>query len=190
MLIRIKNLLAHFSASCGGLAAVEFAFIAPMMVLMFFGTIEGSAAYSTNRRVLLSANTLADLVAQETSITRNTLDDLFVGMEDIIDPRDIDVTFRVVSITLDTATDEVKVHWSYDSTGATPYAAGSVYAGDVDKALLNDTASLIVSEVTYEYASPISQKVIGPLTMNESGTRWPRLAPKVQYCVTFGNCTS
>lgn len=187
---RNKTAAGRFADCRSGLAAVEFAFIAPIMILLFFGVIEGSSAYSTSRKVLLSANTLADLVAQESSITKSSLEDLFVGMEDVIDSRDIDVTFRVVSVVLDTDTDEVKVHWSFDSTGAAPYPAGSVYAGDIDKAVLNDTASLIVAETSYDYASPISQKVIGALTMNETATRWPRLSSKVQYCITVGNCTS
>lgn len=187
---RRKTAARRFAECRSGLAAVEFAFIAPIMILLFFGVIEGSSAYSTSRKVLLSANTLADLVAQESSITKSSLEDLFVGMEDIIDSRDIDITFRVVSVVLDAATDEVKVHWSFDSTGAAPYPAGSVYTGDIDKAVLNDTASLIVAETSYDYASPISQKVIGALTMNETATRWPRLSSKVQYCVAVGSCTS
>ncbi len=188
--IRKRTVPRRFAECRSGLAAVEFAFIAPIMVLLFFGVIEGSSAYSTSRKVLLSANTLADLVAQESAITRSSLEDLFVGMEDVIDGRDIAVTFRVVSVVLDPATDEVKVHWSFDSTGAAPYPAGSVYTGDIDKAVLNDAASLIVAETSYDYASPISQKVIGALTMNETATRWPRLSSKVQYCITVGNCTS
>jgi Flp pilus assembly protein TadG len=181
---------SHFGGCRSGLAAVEFAFIAPIMILLFFGVLEGSSAYSVNRKVLLASNTLADLVAQETSITKASLEDLFVGMEDVIDPRDIDVTFRVVSVVLDTATDEIKVHWSLDSDGGTPYAAGSVYPGDLDAALLDDASSLIIAETSYDYASPISQKVIGPITMNKTATRWPRISSKVQYCVVVGSCTS
>lgn len=179
-----------FLRSRSGLAAVEFAFIAPVMILLFFGVIEGSAAYSTNRKVLLASNTLADLVAQETSITKDSLDDLFVGMEDLIDQRDIDVTFRVVSVFLDPNTDEVKVNWSRDNANAVPYAAGSVYPGDIDPNLLADASSMIVAETDYDYLSPISQKVIGAITMSRTATRWPRLASKVQFCVAPGSCTS
>lgn len=181
---------SHFPQCRSGLAAVEFAFIAPIMILLFFGVIEGSAAYSTNRKVLLASNTLADLISQETSITKSSLDDLFVGMEDVIDARDIDVTFRVISVALDPSTNEVKVRWSLDSDGGAPYPAGSVYAGDIDAAQLNDAASLIVAETSYDYASPISQKVIGAIAMNSTATRWPRLSSAVQYCVTAGVCTS
>lgn len=180
----------RFLRSRSGLAAVEFAFIAPVMLLLFFGMIEGSAAYSTNRRVLLASNTLADLVAQETSITKASLDDLFTGMEGVIASGDVDVEFRVVSVVLDTDTDELKVHWSLDSNGATPYAAGSVYAGDIDAALFDDASSLIVAETSYDYSSPISQQVIGDVTMEKTATRWPRMSLKVQYCVVAGSCTS
>lgn len=181
---------SSFLSCRSGLAAVEFAFIAPILLVLFFGVLEGSAAYSVNRKVLLSANTLSDLVAQETSITKADLDDLFIGMEDVIDPRDISVTFRVVSVYLDTATDQVKVHWSRDSNNAVPYAANSVYTGAVDKTLLNDTSTLIVAETEYAYASPISQKVIGPITMKKTASRWPRLSSKVQFCITVGSCTT
>ncbi len=182
--------IAEFTRSRSGLAAVEFAFIAPIMILLFFGLIEGSSAYSMNRKIVLSANTLADLIAQESSITQSSLDDLFVGMEDVIGPDDIDVTFRVVSIVFDPATEEVKVHWSHDSSGGTPYAAGSVYPGDIDATLLDDASSLIVAETDFDYASPISQKVIGSIAMIKSATRWPRMSAKVQYCVTAGSCTN
>lgn len=190
MTSRFNRLLSDFAAARAGLAAVEFAFIAPVMILLFFGMLEGSSAYSTNRRVVLASNTLADLVAQETSITKANLEDLFTGMEDVIDTDDIDVTFRVVSVVLDPDTDEVKVHWSLASDGSTPYPAGSTYTGDVDAALLGDASSLIVAETSYDYSSPISQKVIGAFTMNKSATRWPRMSAKVQYCVVAGSCTS
>jgi len=186
----LRDAFARLARARDGLAAVEFAFIAPILILMFFGVIEGSAAYSVNRKVLLSANTLADLVTQETQIMKDDLDDLFVGMKDVIGARDAEAEFSVTSVYLDKATNDVKVHWSRNSAGATPYAAGSIYPGHVDAALLNDTSSLIIAESDYDYASPISQKVIGAMTMRKTAVRWPRLSARVQFCMTAGNCTS
>lgn len=182
------GLLSRFARSAAGLAAVEFALIAPIMILIFFGVVESSGALSASRRTLLASNTLADLVAQETQVLKSDLDDLFVGMEEVIDPRDIDVTFRVLSVTLDTADGKVKVDWSYDSTGATPYAAGSEYTGGLDVALFDDTSSLVIAETEYNYASPISQKIIGPLTIDKAASRWPRRTARVGYCVVAGSC--
>ncbi|HBK91690.1 MAG TPA: hypothetical protein DDZ68_08475 [Parvularcula sp.] len=180
--------LLRFARSASGLAAVEFALIAPIMILLFFGVVEGSGALSASRKTLLASNTLADLVAQETQILKADLDDLFIGMEDVIDPRDIDVTFRVLSVSFDTADGKVKVDWSYDSTGAAPYPAGSEYAGALDVALFDDTSSLVIAETEYVYASPVSQKIIGPVTFEKAASRWPRRTARVRYCVAAGSC--
>lgn len=185
---RASFMFKRFGRATGGLAAVEFALIAPIMILLFFGVVESSGALGASRKTLLASNTLADLVAQETQILKADLDDLFIGMEDVIDPRDIDATFRVLSVTLDTDDGKVKVDWSYDSTGATPYAAGSDYSGGLDVALFDDTSSLIIAETEYNYASPISQKIIGPLTFDKAASRWPRRTARVRYCVVAGSC--
>lgn len=183
-----KASLARFARATRGLAAVEFALIAPIMLVLFFGVIEGSSALSASRKTLLAANTLADLVAQETSITKANLNDLFVGMDKVVDPQGANALFRVVSVYYDSADKKTKVHWSYDSTDAQPYAAGSVYAGALDVAMFDDTSSLIVAEVEYDYASPISHKIIGALTFEKAASRWPRRAARVSYCVTAGSC--
>lgn len=187
-LASIRSVLTRFARAPHGLAAVEFALIAPIMIALFFGVVESTGALSASRKSLLAANTLADLVAQETEIRKAELDDLFVGMEDVIDPRDIDVTFRVVSVFYDAADKKTKVHWSYDSTGAQPYAANSVYAGPLEVALFDDTASLIVAEVDYAYSSPISHRIIGPMTFEKAASRWPRRTARVSYCVVAGSC--
>lgn len=184
----LRRTIIRFACSAGGLAAVEFALIAPIMILLFFGVVEGSGALAASRKTLLASNTLADLVAQETQILKDDLDDLFIGMEDVIDPRDIDVTFRVLSVTLDPDDQKVKVDWSYDSTGAEPYAAGSEYSGGLDVALFDDTSSLVIAETEYAYASPISQKVIGAMTFDQEASRWPRRTNRVRYCVVAGSC--
>ncbi len=180
--------ISGFARSAAGLAAVEFALIAPIMILIFFGVVESSGALAASRRTLLASNTLADLVAQETQILQDDLDDLFIGMEDVIDPRDIDVTFRVVSVTYDVDDGEVKVDWSYDSTGAEPYAPGSAYSGGLDVALFDDTVSLIVAESSFAYSSPVSQKIIGPMTFDKAASRWPRRTARVRYCTAPGVC--
>jgi hypothetical protein len=173
-----------------GVAATEFAFIAPIMVLLFVGVLEASDALTTSRKVTLSVNTLSDLVSQETTVTEDALDDLFVGMEDIIDSRDIAVDFRVVSLIVDPDTNDVVVHWSYDSAGSEPYAPGTAYTGSVDATLLDTATSLVVSEVSYAFTSKISSKLIPPVTLAKTAARWPRRSARVQLCDVSNVCTS
>ena len=53
-----------FLKSQRGVSAVEFAFVAPIMILMLFGATEASQAVTIDRKVSLAASTVADLVAQ------------------------------------------------------------------------------------------------------------------------------
>ncbi|MEL7487827.1 MAG: TadE/TadG family type IV pilus assembly protein [Pseudomonadota bacterium] len=184
-----KALAARFHRSRSGLAAVEFALIAPIMVFMFFAVVEGSDALSTSRRVDLAANTLADLTAQETQITADDASDLFKGVKQIIGDTTTTADYRIVSVIRDPDTDEVIVDWSRDSNGTAPYAKGSVYPGPVEAALIADAASLIVSEVRYAYRPPISRVLALEIDFERTSTRWPRRAFRVEFCATSTNCS-
>lgn len=188
MTTMLKNLNA-FYRNKNGLAALEFSFIAPVMIFLFLAIVEGSDALSASRKVSLAANILSDLVAQELQIEQRQLDDLFEGMEDIIDQRDIDVTFTVISVEKNSTTDKPVVHWSRDSKGRSPLAKGSEYRELPDPSLLDNASSLIVTEVTYDYVPTFSGTLIGDKTLENAATRWPRRGLKVQYCSSPGICT-
>ena len=100
--------IRSFGHAKSGLAAVEFGILAPLMVFMFLATVEASDALSTSRKVSLAVNTMTDLVAQELQIDNAQLNDLFTGMEDIIDQGPITVDFNVVSLIVDPDTSECR----------------------------------------------------------------------------------
>ena len=47
-----------------GIAATEFAVIVPIMLVLFFGTVEFSSGVAVDRKVTLMARTLSDLTSQ------------------------------------------------------------------------------------------------------------------------------
>jgi len=169
-----------FAKSCSGIAALEFAFIAPVMIVLFFGVVEGSNALSVSRRVSLAANTLADLVSQEAQITVAQANDLFTGVEQIIGQGDVDADVTIVSLVYDADHDKVVVDWSRNNSGGTPYAAGSEYSGLADATLIDATSSLVVAEIRYTYQSALTKRIIGPVNFEKFATRWPRRAARVQ----------
>lgn len=188
--ISIFEKARRFKSAKGGLAAVEFGLLAPIMVFMFFATIEGSEALSASRRVALSVNTVADLVAQETTIEAAQLNDLFVGMENIISQDPIQVDFNVVSLILDPVTNDIIVHWSRDNNGGEPYPAGQVYTGPAQVTLFDANSSIVVGEVVYDYTPTLTAKLIQNFTFERFSTRWPRRSFRVQFCETPTNCTT
>lgn len=178
-----------FGACRAGMAATEFALVFPLLVMLFFGVVEGADALSASRRVALAANTLADLASQETEIMESSVDDLFDGVEQIIEADDGTVSVRLVSVIADEEGAPV-VHWSRDDSGGEPYAPGTPYADLPDAALLDINASIVVGEISYNYQSKLTHHFISALTIEKLATRWPRQSLRVQLCAAPGDCTS
>src|SRR5215467_167583 len=60
-----------------GVAATEFAFIVPLMLVLFFGVVEFSSGVAVDRKVTIVARTLSDLVSQNTTVTDTQFTNIF-----------------------------------------------------------------------------------------------------------------
>src|SRR6266404_8664645 len=69
-----------------GIAATEFAVIVPIMLVMFFGTVEFSSGVAVDRKVTLMARTLSDLTSQSTTVTDIDLTNFFAASAGIMTP--------------------------------------------------------------------------------------------------------
>src|ERR1700682_2332013 len=69
-----------------GIAATEFVVIVPIMLVMFFGTVEFSSAVAIDRKVTLMARTLANLTSQGLSVNNTTLTGYFNASNAIMTP--------------------------------------------------------------------------------------------------------
>jgi hypothetical protein len=187
---QIKARAAALPRAVRGLAAIEFALIAPVMIFLFFAVVEGSNALSVSRRVSLAVNTLADLASQETQLSTAQADDLFEGVQQIVAQGAISADIRLVSLIIDPDTAEVVVHWSRDNSGGEPYAPGSVYDDLADASLLDVSSSLIVGEIEYSYVSPLTKALIPSIDFDKIATRWPRRTARVQFCTAPAVCTN
>jgi Flp pilus assembly protein TadG len=98
-----------------GVAAVEFAFIAPVLLCLYFVTMEVSQAIETNKKVGRAASMIADLVTQQqNTIKTEHLDPIMRIGEATLQPYNRTVLKTVITgiqIT-DEATPKVLVAWS------------------------------------------------------------------------------
>ena len=69
--VRSRLRFADLLGDCRGVASIEFAIIAPIMLLVFFGTVEFCSAVAIDRKVTLTARTLTDLTSQQSSSANN-----------------------------------------------------------------------------------------------------------------------
>ena len=73
--LRMRRTAARMLSGSRGIAATEFAVIVPVMLVMFFGTVEFSSGVAVNRKVTLMARTLSDLTSQSTTVNDTDLTD-------------------------------------------------------------------------------------------------------------------
>ena len=121
--LRAKRSTAAFVADCRAVAAVELAVIAPLMLLMFFATVEFSNGVAIDRKVTLVAHTLADLTSRSTSVTDTDLTNFFAAGTGIMYPYPASpINSTISELYVEPTTLVARVQWS---TGAAPRAAKS-----------------------------------------------------------------
>jgi Flp pilus assembly protein TadG len=161
-----------------GLAAVEFAFVAPVMIVMFFGAIELSAAVDCKTRVTSVASTAADLVAQETKVSSADVSNVFAALNAIIYPYPSGAARIVISSIVYSNSTTGTVAWS-NAQNTTARSVGATVT--VPAGLLNSGGSVILAEITYAYASPTTQVLTGAVTMTGSFYAHPRRSATVAH---------
>lgn len=106
--------LREFARDRKGVAAVEFAFIVPVLLCMYFITLEAAQAINVNRKVSRISSTVADLITQQSAVQAKTVVDIMEIGKAIVRPynRSIPV-IEVTGIQMDDKSPPVaKVAWS------------------------------------------------------------------------------
>lgn len=179
-------LVERFRRSDRGIAAVEFAMIAPLMFLLFVGAVEFSQAITVDRRVTQIASSTADLIAREKSVTTADVQGVMQIINELMQPYDpskLKVTVLNVYSAMDSASN-TKVCWSYNHNGGTgSYAAGQAYT--LPTGLVEAGASVLIAEVTYQYDPLIFHYFIqSSLPLQEKFYLKPRVSKSIQYNAT------
>ena len=164
-----------FRKDTGGVAAVEFAMLLPVMITLFFGVVELSLALTCRANVTNVAAVAADLVAQESSMTAADMTNVFSAANAMLYPYDTSVAkITVSSVVYDTVTQSLtvgKVGWSC-AKNATAKSTGSTYT--LPSGLLTANSSVVVAEITYNYTSPTTKFITGTKVMSNTFYTKPR----------------
>ena len=175
---RIRRTAAKMLVDRSGIAATEFAVIVPVMLVMFFGTVEFSSGVAVDRKVTLMARTLSDLTSQSTSVNDTDLAGFFAASRGVMTPYSSTPTLSTVSeLYVTPGTLVVKVQWS---KGSTPRAVGSTIT--IPTELKVGGTYLIFSEVSYRYV-PAVGKVMGAAGVNLTDVAYTR--PRQSTCVFY-----
>lgn len=184
-----------FVADTRALAATEFAMMVPLMLIMFFGTVELSSAVAIDRKVTLIARTLSDLTSQSAgTVTDTNLLNSFNAGTRIVRPYDPNpLTGTIVQIYID-ANSKATIQWSksavvtsgsvslMDTDPSSSLAANTTVTTMIPPTLLIPSTYLIFSKVSYVYAATVKYVLKSGVTLSDvSYTR-----PRQVTCIAYG----
>jgi Flp pilus assembly protein TadG len=157
-----------------GAAAMEFGLIAPLLFLFHFGVVEVVQAWEAHRRVDHVASTLADLTAQNRSVSATDLDDILAVGALILSPFPTAKLGERISSLSANASGTVAVDWTVSrnwTAGGTPSAPTGYLAA---------SESVIVAEVTFGHDALFGLVLPSVFTMQKTAYLRPRLSQQVQ----------
>ena len=165
---------------------IEFVLLLPLMLLIWGGIVEFSNIHFAGRKVALATQSIADLIAQERSVTIAELTNLVDAGNAIMFPYPTDTMgYRMQSIAVD---DDGNIEpdptsWSFSSGQAQPGAAPIPAQAE---SLLTTNDSTIYVRVTYTYepvsvfgALPGLSELISSITFTEEAFAKPRQINKI-----------
>ena len=189
MWFRARRSIPDLIGDRSAVAAIEFALIVPIMLVMFFGTVEMSSGVAVDRKVTLVARTLSDLTSQATSVADTDMTNFFTASGAILTPYSPTPTHAKLSeLYVDPSTLQARVQWSksatLDSSGNVTLAAGRAVSSIVaiPSQLAVGGTYLIFSEVSYLY-TPTVGYVMGHAGVNLSDVAYTR--PRQSTCVFY-----
>jgi Flp pilus assembly protein TadG len=199
----------HFRTAKDGLAAVEFALILPVMIGLFYGTVEITMALTCRDDVSIMTSTAADLIAQESSVQSTDLSNVYNAAGTILypyydpskDPVTAGPTIRITSVIYDTTSKSVtsgKIAWTCTQPGSGTLTPAIRSKGDT--VTFNDSSgqavtfkdasgnnvgimvangSVIMAEVAYSYSSPTTKFIAPNFNMTNFWYTKPRRVAQI-----------
>ena len=145
-----SSLPSEFLKNNDGIAAIEFAFIAPVMLFMYFGMAEVATAITVDRQVSHSANVAGDLATQSETVSAAEMSEIMTAtmlVMGIPASQYSNVTIEIASYAR-AADDSIIQKGKAVLNGPFPV---SFDAAALDTRILSSTSGVVVARVNYTY---------------------------------------
>lgn len=184
-----------------GVAAIEFALIAPVMLFIYFGLYEIFMLVDADRRVTQAASLVGDLASQEETLTLNMMENYINAAIAVIGANQSSVQDKIgIEISSFEAIDNGgtrEINEIGFAEYGVPFDGGTITTPDplggpdtaetahYDPTVVNDTllptgSGIVVARVNYEYHSPL-QYFVKNVVLRETFFLKPRLSPTVIF---------
>ena len=172
----------HLRYDQSGIAAVEFALILPIMLLLFLGSFETTNLVLAYMKLEASAETAADLVAQtkvNTVLQSTDFTNITNAAKQVLSPLPTSgVLLKIAFASVTYNTGSAVIDWHTEVNSATPITTANV-PNSASLANLGNPAngsmdSVIIVTLTYSYSSPFTYVLSSSYTLTEAAFNRPR----------------
>jgi Flp pilus assembly protein TadG len=171
----------RFARAQQGLAVVEFGLALPVLMTLFYGTVEVTRYILITQKVEKLAHSVADMAAQEQVAKIDTLNQVMVAGSDIMSPFTMTTNGKIIVSALYRAPNTTLATVSWRQEGGGTYAAtsqlGPVGATAVTPGgfTFDDRENIIAAEVYYQFSPLVSTQFFGTTTVYRVAFYKPRL---------------
>ncbi len=171
-----------------GLAAIEFAFIAPIMIALYIGLAEISLLVTADRNVSHAASVTGDLATQVETLDVTEIENIFAATLAVMGTN----ATQSGRLSIDMRSFEVDASDNIQEVGYASLGSGLTTkfdASGVNATLLNQTSGLVVTRIKYTYHSP-SREFVGTPTLSETFMLKPRKSTTIPFVNGAGSTIS
>jgi Flp pilus assembly protein TadG len=174
-------------------AAVEFAIVAPFMLLLYVGGVELGDGLAISVKVSETAHTVADLVTRNACVNNSSLSTMLGASTATIAPYSAaNATVQIAQLKITDTSGTTTLDWGKVLTNGTMTDMPATPAPTLPQAVINTVVAnakpsagaplyLIFSAVQYNYTPNLGYTISGTVPIADSYYLFPRVSSSVQY---------
>ena len=187
-----------FGGDARAVAAVEFALVATVLLLILLGVCDVVPAWLVSAHLSNSASTAADVTAEFSEMQTSDMVNVYAAAADVMSPfSTTNQSLRITNVFSD-GNGNAKVYWSCGNGALPAYAALSEVTTTPTKSPLNwfiwvtnstsggyrqngTNTGYVLAEVSYTYTAPASFVLRNKITMSAVAYYLPRISSYVGF---------
>ncbi len=171
-----------------GIAAVEFALIAPILLVIFLGLVDIVQLLRMNYRLARVAETAADITSRCMSVNNSYM----AMIADAARAGAAPINLRAVKLTISVlemqaSNTKGKVVWSRETGTGGGHAVGTELDILPTSTAISDGDHIVFAEAIYIYQGLLSSFFMGDVTLTESALFFPRFSNTISHNPTATN---
>lgn len=184
MMLKAPRIFRRFAASTRGVAAIEFAAVLPVLVVIFLASFDGGRAIATYLKVRAATYALAEITNQYATIQSADMTSILCAIATVMAPYTASPSVTISQIKIN-ANGKAKIEWSANQ-GGTARTVGSTITPPA--AMIVDSSYLILAEVTNTFTPMFGFFGSGGINFSDNLYVTPRSVSCVVYTPQSATC--